>query len=109
MGTEELFAILQDKLSRVRLDPDLSATVFFNITEPDPARWHGRLEGGRAVLLDGEPPAPDITVTASGATVLGLFQKTVSPMMAFMTGKIKLKGDPAKLAVLKGLLLPKKD
>lgn len=107
MSTKELFAILQEKLNRARLDPSFTASVLFDITAPDPARWHGRIEGGGAELLDGEPPAPDITITASSATVLGLFQKTVNPMMAFMTGKIKLKGDPGKVAALKGLLFQK--
>lgn len=108
MDTTELFNILQPKVAAAKLDPTLSGTVSISITGTDPAQWQGQAVNGRASLEQGELVGADLTVTASSETALGIFQKTVSPMMAFMTGKIKISGDMAKIALLKNLIFKKK-
>lgn len=108
MDIKELFDILQQKATALKLDPSLKGTVSISITGADPARWHGKVDEGRAFLEQGQLNDADLTVTVSSETALGLFQKTVNPMMAFMTGKIKLSGDVAKIGLLKNLLLKKK-
>ncbi len=108
MKISELFTALQDLASRARLDPGLEAAIFVDLSAPDPAQWHGLIKDGQFTLSEGQPPAPDLTLTASSDTAIGLFQRTVNPMAAFMTGKIKVKGDLAKAALLKQLLTNKK-
>ncbi len=105
MNIDELFQILEEKAGRLTLDPQLKATIFFDLTAPEPAQWHGRVEDGRASLSRGPAPEPaDISVSASGENAIALYEKRLKPMMAFMTGKIKIKGDPTKIALVKSLL-----
>ncbi|MDL2226618.1 SCP2 sterol-binding domain-containing protein [Deltaproteobacteria bacterium OttesenSCG-928-M10] len=105
MNINELFNILTEKAAELTLDPELSAIVLFNLTGSEPAKWSGRVHDGRVGLNQGEPlDEPDITVTAESDTALAIYEKKLNPMMAFMTGKIKVKGDMSKVALIKGLL-----
>jgi hypothetical protein len=79
----------------------------------------GRADGGadtfEVVIADGicavspEPAAePRLTVTLAGAEFLQLLSGTANPMMMFMTGKLKAKGDLGLAANLANLFdLPK--
>ena len=110
MNTAELFEILKAKAEAAR--PDLpagfSAVALADLTGPDAAQWSLSAAEGR-LTLDAGPPAtqPDITVTLAAETAAGLYLKTINPMAAFLTGKIKVKGDPAKITLIKKLLSPK--
>lgn len=108
MNTSELFGVLQAMSANARLDPELELSVSVNLTGSDPAQWSARAGGGQLKLERGELPDADVSLTASGETAIGLFEKTVDPMMAFLTGKIKLKGDIGKIAMLKKLVSKKK-
>ena len=44
-------------------------------------------------LEDGPVDNPDIVKTAATDTIMGITQKKIKPMTAFMTGKIKAKGN----------------
>lgn len=108
MTTCELFEALQDLSGKARLDPGLEITVNVNLTGSDPAQWIVRAGNGQLALDQGQAPEADVTVTAAGETAVGIFEKTVDPMKAFLTGKIKLKGDIGKIAMLKQLITKKK-
>lgn len=108
MDIKELFQALKQKADEAQVDPTISGTVLLDLTGSDPVKWHGRVENGRVYLEDCALSGADMTVTASTDTALGLFQKKINPMMAFMTGKIKLSGDMAKISLLKSLILKKK-
>ncbi|UQZ90318.1 hypothetical protein C4J81_14335 [Deltaproteobacteria bacterium Smac51] len=105
MTINELFHNLQERAGRLTLSPDLAAVIAFNITGSEPAQWHGRVEGGRAVLCDGQTDSADITVSAASEVAIGLFEKKINPMAAFMTGKIKVRGDKSKIGLIKTLLM----
>jgi putative sterol carrier protein len=107
MNISELFAKLQEKAARVSLDPDLTALVAFDISGAEPAQWHGRVAGGKAVLYDGPTEGAEITVSAKSEVAIGVYEKTINPVMAFMTGKIKVRGDSAKIGLIKSLLTGK--
>ncbi|MDR1921636.1 MAG: SCP2 sterol-binding domain-containing protein [Candidatus Adiutrix sp.] len=104
MNSTELFDILQRKAATLKPEASLTATILFELTGDDGALWRGRVEGGRAELAAGAPADPDITVTAATETAVGLFQKTVNPVAAFMAGKIKVKGDVRLIGLIKDLL-----
>lgn len=104
MEITELFAILKAKADSACPASDLNATIGLNLTGPEAAQWHGLIADGRICLNLGELPEADITITASSDTAIGIYKKTINPMVAFMTGKIKLKGDVAKIALLKKLV-----
>ncbi|MDR3037808.1 MAG: SCP2 sterol-binding domain-containing protein [Candidatus Adiutrix sp.] len=107
MKTSELFEILKTKAEGAvpDLPPDFAAVAFFDLTGPDPAQWQATAANGRLSLAEGPPSAePDLTVTLSSDTAVGLYQKTVNPLAAFMTGKVKVRGDAGKIALVRQLL-----
>lgn len=108
MTIKELFSTLQELSLKAKVDPSLEAQVLLELTGPDPVQWMGRIGGGQVILSDGCPEIPDLTITASSETALAIYQKRLNPMMAFMTGKVKVQGDVGKVALLKGLLAGKK-
>ncbi len=109
MNIQELFAKLQERAGRLDLDPNLTARVAFNIGGSEPAQWHGRVEGGKAVLYEGAAPEEaEITVSAASEVAIGLFEKRINPLAAFMTGKVKVRGDGSKIGLIKSLLMGKK-
>lgn len=108
MTSEELFDCLQKKADQAKVAPDLKAVVAIELTGPEPAQWTGRVGEGRLILIEGLPANPDLTVTGSTETAVNILQKKLNPLMALLTGKVKLSGDMTKITLLKGLLADKK-
>ncbi len=44
-------------------------------------------------LVEGATENPDIVITTSSDTIMGITQKKIKPIAAFMTGKLKAKGN----------------
>jgi hypothetical protein len=105
LKTGELFEILQELTLRATIDQSVAATALVEITGPDPARWLVRAVGGRVSLATAGPAEEtDLTVTTSSEVANAIFEKSLNPLAAFMTGKLKIKGDLAKVALIKQLL-----
>lgn len=105
LKTNELFEILQQLTLEVAIDQSVTATALIELTGPDPARWLVRATGGRISLAAVEPAGEtDLTVTTSSEVAIAIFKKNLNPMVAFMTGKLKIKGDLAKVTLIKQLL-----
>ena len=110
MNTDELFEILKEMAEAVKpgLPAGFTAVALADITGPDPAQWSLTASDGRLDLAKGPPTVPpDITVTLAAETAAGLYLKTVHPMAAFLTGRIKVKGDPSKITLIKQILTRK--
>ncbi|MDL2259879.1 SCP2 sterol-binding domain-containing protein [Deltaproteobacteria bacterium OttesenSCG-928-K17] len=108
MKINDLFSILKEKAGQASLPQDIEATVQVELSGADPADWNAQVRDGRVVLAEGRLETPDLTISAASETAVGLFEKRINPMAAFMTGKIKVKGDVGKAALLKNLLTGKK-
>ena len=63
-----------------------------------------RIEDGTIDLGVGEAEAPDATITQSYDTAVALSKSELSPVTAFMTGKIKVNGNMGLLLGLQGVL-----
>jgi len=110
MKTSELFEILKAKAEEAR--PDLpagfSAVALVDLTGADPAKWRLSAAEGRLDLAEGAPEEPpDLSVTLAAETAAGIYLKTINPLAAFLTGKVKVKGDSAKISLIKQLLTKK--
>ncbi len=51
----------------------------------------------------GAAPAPNLTLTISGLDWLDMLARKLNPQMAFMSGKLKLKGDMGLAMKLGGM------
>jgi putative sterol carrier protein len=67
----------------------VKAVIQFDLAEP----MYQVLENGHLHVHEGTADNPDLTIKMSDETLLKFFKGELNSAMAFMTGKIKLKGD----------------
>lgn len=68
---------------------DLRAVVQYDLTEPT----YQIIEDGVVRTLHGRAEAPDLTLTIADDDLVALFQGTLAPSLAFMTGRLRMQGD----------------
>ena len=68
---------------------DTEATVQYNISEP----MYTVIKDGKLSVHEGTIENPSLDITMSDENLVKLFNNELNPMTAFMTGKIKVKGD----------------
>jgi putative sterol carrier protein len=67
--------------------------------------WYIDLKNNPGAIGQGEPPSKsDVTLILNEADFVKIFTGKVSPTTAYMTGKLKLKGDITKAMVLDKLM-----
>jgi putative sterol carrier protein len=55
--------------------------------------WHAVIKDGACTVNPGTAPSPTLTISMSGQDWLDMVGGKLSGQMAFMSGKLKLKGD----------------
>jgi putative sterol carrier protein len=73
----------------------LNAVYQFDITGDGGGRWYAAIENGELTVAEGEHASPNITLTIATQDYINMSTGKLNPQLAFMTGKIKLKGDMA--------------
>ncbi|HVB13491.1 MAG TPA: SCP2 sterol-binding domain-containing protein [Candidatus Dormibacteraeota bacterium] len=87
----------------------LAATFQFDITGPQGGQWYTEIKDSQCQVTQGISPAADITITIADENFVRLITGRLDGTMAFMTGKLKLKGDMGLAMRLSGLFkLPDK-
>lgn len=71
----------------------MNSTFLFNITGDDPQSWTVKVADGDAVVTEGTCEGANIELTMADADFLSLLNGTLNGQMAFLTGKLKIKGD----------------
>jgi putative sterol carrier protein len=104
MTLDELFAKMIEKSQKTSIEGAPKGSILLNLTGGDPRRWLVKLGGGKAqVSQAADFDKADLTVTASGDTIVKVATRQTSPVAAFMTGKIKLSGDQGLVGQLKNI------
>lgn len=67
----------------------------FNITGDGGGDWYIVIKDGDAAVHEGTSDSPSITITMEAGNFISLVQGKLNGQMAFMTGKLKIKGDMA--------------
>ena len=97
-----------DEVNRRLTDPAKAGTTNaiyqFDLSGDDGGSYHIVLEGGTGDAGAGAPDNPNPTISMSAADFVGLATGTLDPTMAFMTGKLKVRGDMALAMKLQNLL-----
>ncbi len=71
----------------------VNAVIQYEITGEGGGTWHASIKDGACTVASGAAPAPTLTLTMSGQDWLDMLAGKLSGQMAFMSGKLKLKGD----------------
>jgi putative sterol carrier protein len=93
MATEtarEFFESLEARAGDSSKAAGLNATYLFDIDGA--GKWLVRVENGRASISEGDGEA-DTTISAKEETFVRIVNRELNPTTAFMTGKLRVKGD----------------
>jgi putative sterol carrier protein len=82
---------------------DINATVQIDLSGDGGGQWHAVVADGKLTVQPGPAPQPNITIIASAANFLALVNGELKPMPAYMTGKIKVKGNVGLLMKMQSL------
>jgi putative sterol carrier protein len=98
---KEFFEGLESKINPEKIK-GINATYQWDIT--DAGKWYATLSDDGATVTEGESDDPNITITVSEENWMAIVGGTLAPQMAFLTGKIKIKGDMSLAMKLQSLM-----
>ncbi|ESP05632.1 hypothetical protein LOTGIDRAFT_205585 [Lottia gigantea] len=93
-GPAKTFQQVKSLLSE-DLVKSINGTFQFNLSGDYPGTWYMDLKNGSGAVGEGEIPGGDATCTMSldSTDFTKMFSGNLNPTMAFMSGKLKIKGD----------------
>ena len=105
--TATVAAVFKDMESKFKADKaaGMNATFQFDITGDGGGQWNAKVENGEATFSEGVADSPTVTITALDDDWVNIVNGQLNPQMAFMTGKIKVKGDIGLATKLGALFL----
>ena len=71
----------------------INAVIQYEISGEGGGSWHATVKDGTCAVAPGTAPSPTLTLTMSGQDWLDMLAGKLSGQVAFMSGKLKLKGD----------------
>jgi len=71
----------------------VNATIQYDITGDQAGTWHAVIKDGACNVGSGAGTNPSLTLTMSSQDWVDMVTGKLSGQMAFMSGKLKLKGD----------------
>ena len=73
----------------------VSAVIQYEISGDGGGTWHATVKDGTCAIAQGAAASPTLTLTMTAQDWLDMIAGKLSGQMAFMQGKLKLKGDMA--------------
>jgi putative sterol carrier protein len=65
----------------------------FDITGEGGGKWYAEVKDGELEVVEGQHAEPSLTITMAAQDYLAMVEGKLHGQVAFMTGKLKLKGD----------------
>lgn len=72
---------------------DMNADVVFDLTGDGGGQWTVQISNGGCNVKEGAAADPAATVHMSADDYVAMMTGNLNPMMAFMSGKVKVEGD----------------
>lgn len=92
MSTREIFESMRDKIDPAKTK-GVKAVYQFEITGADAGNWYADVQDGSFTISEGTAPNPNVTITSDSADWAKIVTGELNTQMAFMSGKLKIKGD----------------
>ena len=70
-----------------------NATIQFDLSGEQAGKWFLKVADGQASANEGQVENPNLTLLADGRDAVKIFTGKMDPTAAFMSGKLKVKGD----------------
>jgi putative sterol carrier protein len=83
----------------------MKAVYQWDITGEGGGKWNAVIDNGNITVSEGQHASPNITITVSAKDWLDILNGKLDGQMAFMSGKLKVKGDMSLAMKLKTLFL----
>ncbi len=100
--TKEVFGEIEKRIAqKPEKVAGLNATYQFDLTGES---WTLSIANGRASVTNGPSQNPNTTLVASTEDWMNIATGKLNPAMAFMQGKLKVKGDMGLAMQLQGIL-----
>ena len=94
--------------NRLKSDPskvsNMNAVYAFDLSGDEGGQYHIALKDGQADVGQGAPENPNITISMKDTDFVDLALGKLDGTMAFMSGKIKIKGDMGLAMKLQSVL-----
>jgi len=81
----------------------VNATIQYDISGDQGGTWNAVIKDGTCTVNPGAAPTPSLTLAMSSQDWLDMVGGKLSGQMAFMSGKLKLKGDMGLAMKIGGL------
>ena len=102
-SVQEFFGGLENKID-TKKTAGMNCTYQFNITGDGGGVWYVILTDGHPKVHEGTAENANITLTADAGNWINIVNGKTSGQMAFLTGKLKIKGDMALAMKLQSLM-----
>jgi putative sterol carrier protein len=102
MTVKETFETMAGRFKPERAQ-GLKAVVQYDITGPGGCTYHVDIADGQCALREGGAAQPNLTLTMSAQDWLDMVAGKLTGQVAFMSGRLKHKGDMSLLMRLPGL------
>jgi putative sterol carrier protein len=90
LGVQEFFETLESRVDATRT-AGMTNTYVFDIDGA--GQWTVAVDDGRVSVTEGASADADCTITSSAESFERIVAGELNPTSAFMTGKLKVKGD----------------
>ena len=101
MGAREFFESLPGKVDPERI-AGVDASYLFDVAGE--GRWLVEVRDGKVAVSENPTAEADVTFALSSETFTKLVARQQNPMVAYMTGRLKISGDIAVAMHLRDLL-----
>jgi|ERR1035438_3711455 putative sterol carrier protein len=90
--------VFDDMASQLAAQPDrtegLTATYQYVVEGEHGGKWTLMIDNGKSEIRTGTAGHPDVTITIDEADLLAMAQGEFNGTEAFMTGKLRVEGNP---------------
>lgn len=104
-GIRDVMSVLSDSLQKnTAKNKGVNGVYQFELSGEEPLDFYFKLSDGVSEVVEGKADNPSITISMSGSDFKDMQNGNLNGMAAFMSGKLKVKGDMSLAMKLENLI-----